>query len=264
MTDPTGGTMRIEVFRYRPGVDEAPYYRGYDVPWTTDTSVLDALNWIKDHQDPTLAFRWSCRMGICGSCGFTLNGEPKLGCEHFVREYAPGPLRIGPLENMAVERDLVVDVATFTEKLEAVTPWVVAEEPEDPDSGETTTQTPLQMLDYHQYAMCINCLLCYSACPQVGLNADFLGPAAITLAIRYDDDSRDHGAHARLPALDTEDGVWGCTFVGACSDACPKGVDPAAAVNQGKLAVALDRVRDVVLPRHGAGSGSVEPDGDES
>lgn len=243
------GTMRVQVQRYRPDVDDAPRLVEYEVPWGQDTSVLDALTYIKDHLDPTLAFRWSCRMAICGSCGFMLNGVPKLGCEQFVRDYAPGPLRIEPLENMSVERDLVVDLEPFMSALTSVKPWLIP----DPELTEPANrQTPEQMVAYHDYAMCINCLLCYAACPQVSIAADFLGPAAVTAAVRYNRDSRDHGSDQRLPLLDREDGLWSCTFVGACSTACPKGVDPAAAIQQAKAATAASWAAEFILPRRGA------------
>lgn len=244
------GTITLRVQRYRPDADDAPHLVDYEVPWGRDTSVLDALTWIKDHLDPTLAFRWSCRMAICGSCGFVLNGTPRLGCEHFVRDYAPGPLVVEPLANLAVERDLVVDLGPFLASLERARPWLVPD-PEDPPGEAGNRQTPEQMLAYHDYAMCIDCLLCYAACPQVALAPDFLGPAAITAAVRYDKDSRDHGSDDRLPALDREDGLWACTFVGACSTACPKGVDPAAAIQQAKAAAAAAWAAEFLLPRRG-------------
>ncbi len=249
------GTMTVQVRRYRPDTGEAPRLVSYEVPWGQDTSVLDALTWIKDNLDPTLAFRWSCRMAICGSCGFMLNGQPRLGCEQFVRDYAPGPLRVEPLENMAVERDLVVDLEPFMTALTAVRPWVIPD-PDVPLDGPGNRQTPEQMLAFHDYAMCINCLLCYAACPQVGLASDFLGPAAVTAAVRYDRVSRDHGQDQRLPLLDREEGLWSCTFVGACSTACPKGVDPAAAIQQAKAAAAAAWAAEFVLPHRGARQGA--------
>lgn len=245
------GTITLQVQRYRPDRDKAPYLQDYEVPWGLDTSVLDALTWVKDNLDPSLTFRWSCRMAICGSCGFMLNGKPQLGCEHFVRDFAPGPLRIEPLENFAVERDLVVDLEPFMSKLQAVKPFLIPDE-DQPLDGPGNLQTPEQMLAYHDYAMCINCMLCYSACPQVGLATDFLGPAAVTAAVRYNKDSRDHGEAFRLPILDSEDGLWPCTFVGACSTACPKGVDPAAAIQQAKAAVAKDWATEFVMPFRGS------------
>lgn len=249
MSEPEN-TITLRVQRYRPDVDAAPYLQDFEVPWSQDTSVLDALNWVKDNLDASLTYRWSCRMAICGSCGFMLNGDPKLGCEQFVRDYAPGPLRIEPLENLAVERDLVVDLEPFMASLAAVKPWVVMDQ-EHPLTGPGNLQTPEQMLKYSDFSMCINCMLCYSACPQVGLASSFLGPAAITAAVRYNHDSRDHGDQERLPVLDTQDGLWSCTFVGECTTACPKGVDPAAAIQQAKADAALSWTEEFVLPRHG-------------
>jgi fumarate reductase iron-sulfur subunit len=245
------GTITLQVQRYRPDKDTVPYLQEFEVPWGADTSVLDALTWAKDNLDPSLSFRWSCRMAICGSCGWMLNGEPRLGCEHFVRDYAPGPLRIEPLANFAVERDLVVDLEPFMEKLASVKPYLIPDEKTELD-GPGNLQTPEQMLAFHDYSMCINCLLCYAACPQVALATDFLGPAAITAAVRYNRDSRDHGEPDRLPVLDSEAGLWACTFVGACSTACPKGVDPAAAIQQAKAATAQAWAFEFVLPLHGA------------
>ena len=242
----------IRVQRYRPDVDTEPHVAEYEVPYGQDTSLLDALCWVMDTVDPTLTFRWSCRMGICGSCGVVVDGVPRLGCEQFVRDLAPGPLLVEPLENLAVERDLVVDLEPFVASLTAVRPWLVPDPGLDAaDPGATNTQTPEQMLAFHDYTRCVNCLLCYSACPQVALAPDFLGPAAIAAATRYDRDSRDHGAQDRRPVLDSEHGLWDCTFVGACSTACPKGVDPAAAIQQAKAAAAKGWAAEFFLPRRG-------------
>lgn len=249
----SGGVMEVIVQRYRPDTDDAPRMVSYPVPWTQDTSVLDALNYIKDNLDSSLTFRWSCRMAICGSCGFMLNGEPKLGCEQFLRTYAPGPLRIEPLANHDVERDLVVDLEPFMSKLASVEPYLHPDVTGPPEPGNL--QTPEEMARYSQYAACINCMLCYAACPQVGLAADFLGPAAITAAVRYNKDSRDFGNRTRLPLIDNSDGLWPCTFVGACSTACPKGVDPAAAIQQAKFATTMSWATEFVMPHRGASAG---------
>ncbi|GAB2453514.1 succinate dehydrogenase/fumarate reductase iron-sulfur subunit [Xylanimonas ulmi] len=247
------GTVRLEVFRYRPDDGDGPRTVAYEVPYSTETSLVDALNWVKDHVDSSLAFRWSCRMGICGSCGMMVNGRPRLACETFLRTYADEGLRVEPLENFDVDRDLVVDLEPFLARLTSVMPWVVpgAEAPDGSPGREGNTQTPEQMVAYHDFTMCVNCLLCYAACPQVGIASDFLGPAAITAAVRYDKDTRDSGSDRRLPVLDTENGVWPCTFVGACSTVCPKGVDPAAAIQQAKIATALAWAAEFVTPHKG-------------
>ncbi len=229
-------TIAIECLRYDPEHDAAPRMQRYEVPFTDDMSVLQGLQYIKDHLDGSLTFRWSCRMAICGSCGAMLNGEPRLGCENFLRDYYPGPLLVEPLNHFPIVRDLAIDQGDFLRKLASVKPYVIGEAP----AKGTYHQTPRQMEEYYQYSQCINCLLCYAACPQYGLNDKFTGPAALALLHRYNADSRDQGKGERMPVVNQEDGVWGCTLVGYCSEVCPKGVDPARAVNQNKIESAKD------------------------
>lgn len=239
-------TITLSIQRYRPEQDDAPWWQDFEVPWDQDSSLLDALNHIKDQLDPSLSYRWSCRMAICGSCGMMVNDEPRLACKTFLRDYAdessPGEgasgkvaLRVSALENFAVERDLIGDIEPMLSHLQAVQPWLQRREPSAPQEGEFL-QTPAQMDRYQAFSQCINCGLCYAACPQFGRNPDFLGPAALTLAQRYNLDSRDEGREQRMPLLNAAEGVWACTFVGYCSEVCPKEVDPASAINQGKVA----------------------------
>jgi fumarate reductase iron-sulfur subunit len=229
-------TIAIECLRYHPETDAAPRWQRYEVPFTDDMSVLEGLQYIKDHLDGSLTFRWSCRMAICGSCGAMVNGVPKLGCESFLRDYYPGPLRLEPLNHFPIVRDLAIDQSDFLRKLESIKPYLIGKAP----ARGTHLQTPRQMDQYYQYSQCINCLLCYAACPQYGLNDKFTGPAALALLHRYNADSRDAGKGERMQLVNAEDGVWGCTLVGYCSEVCPKGVDPARAVNQNKIESAKD------------------------
>ena len=230
-------TLNITLQRYNPERDSAPHDEHFTVPWDEQSSLLDALGYIKDNLALDLAWRWSCRMAICGSCGMMVNDIPKLACKTFLRDY-PGGLRIAPLANFPVERDLVVDMSRFIASLEAIKPYII-DNPRLPAQG-TNRQTPAQMARYHQFSGCINCGLCYAACPQFALNPQFIGPAAIALAQRYNLDSRDRGKAQRMPLLNGENGVWPCTFVGFCSEVCPKHVDPAAAIQQGKVESAKD------------------------
>jgi len=241
-------SIAIECLRYHPETDRAPRLQSYDVPFTDDMSVLQGLQYIKDQLDGSLTFRWSCRMAICGSCGLMLNGKPSLGCEHFLRDYYPGPLRVEPLNHFPIVRDLAIDQSDFLRKLESVKPWLIGE----PPAKGTHLQTPRQLDEYYQYSQCINCLLCYAACAQYGLNDKFTGPAALALLHRYNADSRDHGKQERMQVVNAEDGVWGCTLVGYCSEVCPKGVDPARAVNQNKIESTKDYFLRFLAPRKGA------------
>src|SRR5579863_7712581 len=129
-------TIALDVTRYHPGQDAEPRSQTYEVPLRKDWVVLDALNYIKDKVDGSLSYRWSCRMGICGSCGMMVNGEPKLTCAAFLRDYHPRKIVIEPMANFPVIRDLVVDIDTFLHKLGSVKPWVIRESPLPLGGGE--------------------------------------------------------------------------------------------------------------------------------
>lgn len=268
-------TVRLEVARTSPDGASAGGRDVFDVPYDDRTSVLDALQWVKDHADPTLTFRWSCKMAVCGSCGVMVNGRPVLGCETFVRGYRTSGLVVEPLAHAEVLRDLVVDTDTFLGKLATVQPWLVPDgatrlplvgppsagvgaeagagagagvggevgESVDgsrlPDGGDVLRavgpasghrQTPGELAAFKGFAECIDCMLCYAACPQLDVAPGFLGPAVVATARRWDEDSRDAGELDRADVLDTELGAWPCIQIGACTQVCPKGVDPARAL----------------------------------
>jgi fumarate reductase iron-sulfur subunit len=240
-------TIKLVVTRYSPENDLAPGAQAFEVPCGKDWVVLDALNYIKDRLDGSLAYRWSCRMGICGSCGMMVNGEPKLTCATFLVDYAPGPVRIEPLKYFPIVRDLVIEMSDFLQKLKRVKPWIIRREEKPLTEGEYL-QTPEQLENYKQFSMCINCMLCYAACPVYGLDPLFTGPAAIALAQRYNLDSRDQGAAERMEILSQHEGVWACTFVGECTKVCPKNVDPAGAIQQYKLTAAKEWFKSLLMP----------------
>jgi fumarate reductase iron-sulfur subunit len=240
--------ITVEILRYDPERDSEPHFQRYSVPYREDWVVLDALNYIKDHIDGTLSYRWSCHMAVCGSCGMMINGEPKLSCHAFLRDYRDGSLRIEPLDHFPIERDLIVGIDGFMEKLSSVKPYLIAKDGKPVEDGEYL-QTPGQLRRFKQYTQCINCLLCYAACPQIGLDEAFVGPAALALAHRYNLDSRDAGKDERADVVASNAGVWECTFVGACSQVCPKHVDPAAAIQQTKISASLDWFKAYLLPR---------------
>lgn len=177
-----------------------------------------------------------------------VNGEPKLGCATFLAEYAPGPVQIEPLSNFPIIRDLVVDIDDVMRKLVEVTPWIVREDDQPLKAGEYL-QTPTELDEYQRYSMCINCMLCYSACPSYALDPAFIGPAAIAIAQRYNLDSRDQGSRERMDVLSAPAGVWACTSVGACTSVCPKGVDPAGAIQQYKLTSATEALKTLLWSR---------------
>ncbi len=240
-------TITMQVARYRPEQESQATFQEYEVPCPREWVVLDGLNYIKDRLDGSLSYRWSCRMGICGSCGMTVNGEPKLTCATFLADYGSGPVRVGPMDNFPVIRDLIVEMGDFMDKLTRVKPWIIRKE-EKPLSDGEYRQTPDELDEYKQYSMCINCMLCYAACPIYALDPSFIGPAAIALAQRYNLDGRDEGARERLEILSEHEGIWGCTFVGACTTVCPKNVDPAGAIQRYKLTAAVDTLKSFFMP----------------
>ena len=239
--------ISLEVLRYRPEEEAEPVYQSYEVPFRKDWVILDAINYIKDNIDGTLSYRWSCRMGVCGSCGMMVNGTPVLTCATFLEKYLPGPIRVEPLDNFPVVRDLVIEMTDFMEKLKRVQPWIVREEEKPLSEGEYL-QTPVELEDYKQFSMCINCMLCYSACPVYALEPTFIGPAAIAIAQRYNLDNRDQGNQQRLEILSEDDGIFECTLVGECSAVCPKDVDPAGAIQRFKVAATANWWKSLLMP----------------
>ena len=242
-------TMEIKIFRYRPEIETEPTYQSYEVPFQEDWVVLDAINHIKDEIDGTLSFRWSCRMGVCGSCGMMINNEPKLSCAVFLEEYYPNSICLEPLNGFPVERDLIFELDDFLTKLEEIKPYIIRDEEKQKslDEGEYL-QTPAELAQYKQYSMCINCMLCYAACPIFALDSNFIGPAAIALSQRYNLDSRDQGGNSRQEVISSHEGIWECTFVGECSTVCPKDVDPAAAIQRAKVSSTIDWFKEVLIP----------------
>ncbi len=239
--------VTLEVFRYRPEEETEPTWQSYEVPFNEDWVVLDALNYVKDELDGTLSYRWSCRMGVCGSCGMMVNGEPKLTCAAFLRDYYPKTIRIEPLTYFPVVRDLVINMEGFLDKLDDVKAWLIPKEKKPLSEGEYL-QTPAELAQFKQFSMCINCMLCYSACPVVGHSPGFLGPAAIALGQRYNLDSRDGGADQRAETMFSDEGIWECTFVGDCSHVCPKDVDPAGAIQQAKATHTKEFFQSMLMP----------------
>lgn len=240
-------TITLEVQRYLPEKHSEPFVQEYEVPLREKWVILDALNYIKENIDGTLSYRWSCRMGVCGSCGMMINDTPVLTCATFLEDYIPGPIRISPLSHFEVIRDLVVNTDGFMENLKRVKPWLITDQIKPVSAGEYL-QTPEQKAEYDQYSMCINCMLCYSACPVVGLEPEFVGPAAIALAQRYNYDSRDDGQKQRNEELLAEGGIYSCTLVGECSEVCPKAVDPAGAIQRYKVTGAATWFKSVLMP----------------
>jgi len=188
-------------------------------------------------------------MAVCGSCGMNVDGKPTLTCKQPVAGYGD-VVEVEPLSNFPVIRDLVVELDGFMEKLRSVKPWIIRAKQRAVEEGPVR-QSAEELEVFKQFSYCINCMLCYAACPVVANDPEFLGPAAIALGHRYNVDSRDEGAAERNQVFRGEGTVFSCSFANECSEVCPKHVDPAAAINQAKFNAVIDWATNLVLPRGG-------------
>jgi succinate dehydrogenase / fumarate reductase iron-sulfur subunit/fumarate reductase iron-sulfur subunit len=198
--------------------------REYVVPVDRQMTVLDALFHVQQEQDSSLAFRCSCRVGMCGTCAMMINWQPKLACQTRIETLEADTITVGPLEHLPVIKDLVVSLQPFFEKWKQIRPALHAKNPNDktlaivPPSSEFGQQA-------HRKWDCITCGACYSACGLVGTNDGYVGPAAINKAMLRLLDPRDNNVNDRLKVLDSEEGVWRCHTQFNCVAACPKGLN---------------------------------------
>ena len=222
-------TFRVQ--RYNPENGSKPYIQEFIVPSSGGMTVLDGLIYIKESLDSTIAFRASCRMAICGSCGMLINNYPHLACHTQIEEFHSDRLTIKPLPNFPIIKDLVVDLTPFFEIHKAIKPYILRndlEEMKNPVSEYAQSHQALE--SFLQFTYCIKCGICVSACPTSASDKLFHGPQALAQCYRYCADNRDDGELERFPVVGTDHGVWHCHLAGACSESCPKGVDPALAI----------------------------------
>jgi succinate dehydrogenase / fumarate reductase iron-sulfur subunit len=241
MPDTKEITFRVR--RFDPEVDSAPHWEEHQLNVHEGMTVLEALHELKAHQTPDLAWRSSCRMGVCGSCGMFINDLPMLACQTQVLHLETDVVTVAPLPNYPNVKDLVPNLEPLIEKHAAIKPFIIhtnSKEVDEP-TGEFL-QTPEQREEYSQFTYCIKCGLCLAACPTVATDPLFLGPQALAQAYRYTADNRDCGLQERLVAIDAFHGPYQCHMAGACSQACPKGVDPAFAIQLLKRTLVLDSI----------------------
>ncbi len=231
MTEDSTKQITFKVQRYDPEQDNAPHFQEFSVPASRGTTVLDGLIYIKENLDSSLAFRTSCRMAICGSCGMLVNGYPHLVCHTQIEEFHTNTLTIKPLPNLAIIKDLVADLTSLFDNHKSIKPYLMRSDAEEVANPTAEfSQTPQELNAFLQFTYCIKCGICVSACPTSASDRLFLGPQALAQCYRYCADSRDDGESERSPVVDTDHGVWHCHLAGACSEACPKGLDPALAI----------------------------------
>ena len=221
-------------------------------------TVLDGLLQIRRKLDTTLAWRYSCRMGLCGSCGMMINGKPGLACNTQIQDVCRDTLRLQPLANFPIVRDLVADLAPMFTKHASVKPYIVQDDVADREAGTTEFfQSPEELMEYLQFSYCIKCGVCMAACPTVALGAGFLGPMPLTAAHRYNADSRDQGFELRKSQLAKAKAARHCHYAGECTRVCPKGVDPARAIQLVRRDLLLDLLH--LKRRQAAPPGLPEP-----
>jgi succinate dehydrogenase / fumarate reductase iron-sulfur subunit len=237
-TLPSEVTFRIR--RFDASTDEAPHWEDYRLPYSTGMTVLEGLKAIKEQFSPTLAWRSSCRMGVCGSCGMFINGKPRLGCNTQVSELGTDLVTVAPLPNFNTIRDLVPDLVPMIEAHAAAKPYIIREDASEQQqpTGEFW-QSLHQLEEYLQFSYCIKCGCCMAACPTYATDPVYSGPMPLAQAHRYNADSRDGGFEERKKVLAGERGPWRCHFAGECSRVCPKGVDPARAIQLMKRELVL-------------------------
>jgi succinate dehydrogenase / fumarate reductase iron-sulfur subunit len=248
----------FSVRRYTPERDPAPYFQNFTVPVKPGMTVLDGLHYIKENLDQTLVWRYSCRMGVCGSCGMLLNGRPTLACNTQVLDLADQVLAVAPLPNFDVVRDLVPDLVPMFDKHRSLMPYVVRNEAELNDPAGEYEQSPEELEEYLQFSFCIRCGCCMAACPTLATDVRYLGPMPLAQAYRYNVDTRDGARGERSAVAGSGHGAFRCHYAGECSRACPKGVDPAKAIQHLKRQLVLDylhlaRKRTPCGKQHGPG-----------
>jgi succinate dehydrogenase / fumarate reductase iron-sulfur subunit len=222
-------SVTLRVLRYNPEVDQKQHFQEFQVEYTADTTILDALHQIKAEQDGSLTFRRSCRHAICGSCAMNVNGKNILVCKTPLRTQLDRKNRvtIRPLPFLPVIKDLVVDRSAFWEEYQRVRPWLIAP-PEAPE--KEFRMTPEEVEALHNAETCIMCGACYSSCQVVALNKKYIGPHALLKAFMRVMDPRDTEPGERLDEVSGSDGVFRCHTIFNCIDACPKGLNPTEAI----------------------------------
>ena len=218
-------------------------FRRYDVPRHASQTVLDVVTYVQRHVDPSLAYRYACRVGMCGSCAMTVNGKARWTCRtHVDTVAAGGTLEIAPLNHLPIVRDLVVDMTPFFDK------WAAAKGEFKPTATRHDDFARVRPATAQRRAIdatieCIGCGVCYASCDVVGWKPDYLGPAALNRAWTLVNDVRDGAGIARVRAVADDAGCQACHTHQSCTERCPKHLTPTASIAGLKRLVALAAVK---------------------
>jgi succinate dehydrogenase / fumarate reductase iron-sulfur subunit len=222
----------LQIQRFNPEKDKKLSFQEYAVDVNPTDRLLDALIKIKNTQDPSLGFRKSCAHGVCGSDAMVINGKERLACKTLVKDVAEkdgATIRVEPLRNLPIQRDLIVNQSPFFQNYRRMKPYQINP---DPVIEKERIQSAENRKKYDDATKCILCAACFSACPvKREKNPEFLGPAAIVQAARFIDDDRDKGFVERLPELDYPDGIWPCENRFECTRVCPRNIKVTKLIN---------------------------------
>ena len=232
-------TLAVSVWRGK----ESGHFQTFEVPRLENQTVLDVVTYIQRRLDPTLAYRFACRVGMCGSCAMTVNGQARWTCRtHVDKVPADGRLEIAPLSNLPVVRDLVTDMTDFFDKWARARGSFQGGKTRRDDFERVAPDSPARRLA-DAAIECIGCGVCYSACDVVAWRPDYLGPAALNRAWTLVNDARDTDNHARLTAVAGDAGCHACHTHMSCTERCPTKLAPTASIAGLKRAAALAALR---------------------
>jgi succinate dehydrogenase / fumarate reductase, iron-sulfur subunit len=232
---------RFRIRRYDPARKDVGgvRYDEFAVAYESSLTVLEGLFAIQERQDPSLAFRYCCRAAVCGSCAMYINGRYRLACQTNIRHLRPGPITVEPLPRLPVVRDLACEMSDLFAKYEYIKPWLIrtSTEPE-----RELLQSPDERRKLDMPVDCILCGACHSSCPSVWSEENYLGPAALLKAYRFEVDSRDEGGRERMPCWENERGIYRCHTITNCVEACPKRLNPTEGIQWLKRAAVRRRL----------------------
>ena len=223
--------MKVSIWRGQADGDQAAGdYVEYEVPRLESQTVLDVVTYVQRHLDPTLSYRFACRVGVCGSCAMTVNGRPRWTCRTHVSKVTDGDrLTIAPLGNLPVIKDLATDMTAFFEKWQQAK-GVFASSQTRADGVPVMRPSEPARIAIDKAIECINCGVCYSACDSVRWNPDYVGPAALNRAWTLVNDARDSGNQERLQAVAADGGCHACHTHQSCESHCPQKINPTASI----------------------------------
>jgi succinate dehydrogenase / fumarate reductase iron-sulfur subunit len=232
----------FRILRYDPLMDEYPYFDDFFLETEEKKSLLEALMEIRNEQDSTLSFRYSCREAICGSCAMVINGNFDLACRAELQKLESSLIVIEPLPNLEIQKDLVVDMEPFWEAIYKIRPFLYPDK-KIKEKGYRIEEKEMEKI--FQYINCIMCGCCYSACPVASRDGKYLGPAALAKLYRFVKDPRDKRPFSNWSSVNTEGGVWGCDTIFKCNEVCPKNVRPADGIEALRRKLVVEKIKRI-------------------